>query len=289
MRFAAVVVLGSLWVAVAGAEQPAENGDRRTVKIAARSEIFVQPDEVVIEFSISHLKEQLIAAKVANDELAKAVANVLRGHAVVPKDVKVTRFDMGPRRDRNGFLTGYGVSREFELRLNDFAKVDPLIAALVESGRDAISIDSVDFRVRDQRPHQTEARRLAVEYARTKAADLAALNKMRLGDPISIREEVENNWDAGGGFGGGFGGAVGASLEPAPAKSSAVAVAPAAGAVFANRMQKTPPKQPADASQQADAAQGADAADLEKQLLLSPGQVALNATVEIEFELLPAE
>lgn len=279
MRFD-VVVLGCLWFAAASAQE-APKGDQRTVKVSAQSETFVTPDEAEFDFTLSHQKEKLIDAKLANDDLAKAVAQVLVRLNIDPKAIKVTRLEMGPYYQGGNFqarqFAGYEVSRSFEVRLSDLTKVDPLVADLVEAAGNAISIRSVHFRVRDQRAHQVEARQLAVEYAKTKAAHLAQLNKMRLGDPHSISEDIESNWDAGGGFGG-MGGAGLSAVKP-PEQTPVAAVSPSRRAVFANRMQKEPVKSDEEAAVE----------KLEKQLLLSPGQVSLNATVTIEYELLPAE
>lgn len=59
-----------------------------------------------------------------------------------------------------------------------------------------VASGELKLQVRDQRKHQVEARRLAVEYARDKAVHLAELNQMKLGAAVSITEDVEYNGDA---------------------------------------------------------------------------------------------
>jgi len=263
----------ALIVVLITASAPAEEG-RRVIKVSARSQVLVDPDEVFLAFSLAHVDQQLLAAKRASDETAILIAEIARKHALGPEELKVENLDIGPRYGERRTLLGYGVTRSLEVRLSDFEKIEPVIAELVETAGDHISIDRLNFQVKDQRKHQFEARRLAVEYAREKASHLAELNGMKLGDPISIVEDIEYNED-GGGFGG-FGGGYGAGLEPREGR--AVAASPSIP-TLADLLTRPV----AQETEKEDA--GAEAA----KRLLAPGQVSLNASVEIQFELLPAK
>jgi uncharacterized protein YggE len=240
----------------------------------------VVPDEAVISFSIeTDNQKDLIVAKTENDAITSAVIKHVKSRDVKPEAFKVTDFSMGPRYGDHRTFLGYYVTRSFEIRTPDFGSIDPLIAGIVKAGGDAIAVDELHLQVRDQRAQQVETRRLAVEYARTKAAHLAELNQMQLGEAIEILEDVEYNYDAGGfgGFGGGFSGV----HWQAEGANDTLAASPA-------------PSRPADATIQFISTQIADKSDQAKDakpeetdLLLSPGQVSLNATVKIKFELLP--
>jgi uncharacterized protein YggE len=252
---------------------------RHVVTVSAQSEFRIAPDEAIISFSVSTLDKKLLSAKAENDGHTSAIVTAVKAQSVVADDFKVTDLKIGPSYDeRSRAFLGYSVRRSFEVRTKDFSIIDGLIGGIVEAAGDSVSIRQLHFQVRDQRRHQVEARRLAVEYAREKASHLAELNHMKLGNAISISEDVEYNLDAGG-FGG-FGGGGFSGVQPPADSLVAVPELPVPNTQARVRF----------ASQQKEAV-AANVAEKEpaanRDVLLSAGQVSLNATVKIEFELLP--
>lgn len=79
------------------------------------------------------------------------------------------------------------------------------IALLLCFGATALGAENRSIKV-TAKSEMFEARKLAVTYAREKAEHLTQLTETKLGSPIRIEEEVEENWNAGGfgGIGGGF-------------------------------------------------------------------------------------
>lgn len=255
---------------------------RRVVTVSAQSEFRVAPDEAIIAFSVSTKNDKLLAAKVENDSLTTAIVKAVKAQSITAEEFKVTDLDMGPRYERSSqILLDYSVTRSFEIRTKDFAKIDRIIGGIVDAGGDSISISQLKLQVRDQRKHQVEARRLAVEFAREKATHLAELNQMKLGNAITITEEVEYNNDAGGfgGFGGGL-----SAVDPSP--DSHIATVPKSSTPKTRSLVSLVSLQKAPAAPEAKLKE-VQAAN--QDVLLSPGQISLNATVKIEFELLPKE
>lgn len=273
MRTTLAVTLCLLITTAANAEQ-----QLRTITVSAQSEIRVTPDEAIIAFSVSTQDKALLTAKADNDSLTTEIVKAVKSLAVAAEDFKVTNLDIGPRWERS-VLVGYGVDRAFEIRTTDFAKIDRIIGGLVEAGGDRLSISELRLQVRDQRKHQVEARRLAVEYARDKAVHLAELNQVKLGAAISITEDVEYNGE-GAGFGGaGMGGSMTSADRPSQSRVAALQELPTSKLdqqiLFVSTQEK-----PATVGEKEGPA-------VEEAMLLSPGQVSLNAVVKIEYELLP--
>lgn len=258
------------------------NGDQqaRVVTVSAQSEIRVTPDEAIIAFSVSTQDKSLPTAKADTDSLTTDIVKVVKSLTVATDDFKVTDLDIGPRRE-HGVFVGYGVDRSFEIKTSDFSKIDRIIGSLVDAGGDNLSIHQLKLQVRDQRKHQVEARRLAVEYAREKAVHLAELNQMKLGSAISITEDVEYNGNATGFGGFGMGGGMTRIEPPSQSRTAALPQSPASTRVPQVMLVSTQ-KEPA-----APVAGKKEGKAAEDTVLLSPGQVSLNAVVKIEFELLP--
>ncbi len=259
---------------------------RRTITVSAQSEIRVAPDEAVIDFAVSTDDKEVLIAKGANDRITSAIGVALRIAKINSEQFKVTRMSISPLFDRSRTFIGYQVHRSFEVRTSDFERVDEIIAGIVKAGENEIRISDLHFQVRDQRKHQVEARRLAVEYARQKAQQLADLNGMKLGDAIEISEGVEYNED-GGGFGGFGGGGLGAIRNKQPLQiaqrdgrllpiRNAMSMDPHFVASLSTQGSgnERSKKQPAPEERQA-------------RELSSPGLVSLNAQVTLKIELIP--
>ncbi|MCA9124990.1 MAG: SIMPL domain-containing protein [Planctomycetaceae bacterium] len=188
--------------------------EERSITVTAKSEIKVDPDEVVMHIAVRTRDEHLLPAKKANDKIASAVLALASTHKIPKEDMQVTDLDVlpdyGEYGRRNPTPLVYDFVRSIQVRLTDFQKIEPFLSDAYDAGLSHVA--SLQFRVTNQREHQFEARRLAVMYAKEKAQHLAELTGMTLGSPLRIEEDVENNWRAGGfgGGGGGFGGGLGA-------------------------------------------------------------------------------
>jgi uncharacterized protein YggE len=272
------MVLASGWLCHAA------DGPARSVTVSAQSEVKVVPDEVLITFTVANTQGMLLDAKALNDATTQAVLDLAADLLVPVKDIAIVDMDVSPVKNRAGELVGYSFERSMELRSQDFGKIEPLLSGLIKAGVDRI--EGLEFRTSDQRKFQVEARRLAVEYAREKATHLAELNGLQIGDAVSIQEDVEYNWNAGTGFGmGGMGGSMTEASQPnEPARTASrpktadvlAAWGPASWLAVAAPAVQNPAEKPAATQMR----------DNKANKLLAPGQISLNATVTIEFELL---
>lgn len=265
-----ITALLALGITPSAAEDPL-----RTITVSAQSEVNAVPDMVVIDFTIDVVKERLRDAKDENDLITHAAMQTVKTHEIDIEQVKVTRVNLSARHDRQDRLIGYGFTRSFEVRMTEFDELESLVSGLIQAG--VQEIDSVDFRLRDQRDRQFEARQLAVEYAKKKATHLARLLDMKPVGVIHIEEDVEYNWDSPA-FGGGFGGSVKDTTHSDFGKfvrhesKRKLSIKDRRFVLF----QEEATKEEFKADKQA-----------EKNLLLAPGLIQLNATVTIEFELEP--
>lgn len=258
-------------VATARCAIPAEAAEpaQRTVTVSAMAEIDVVPDELVINFQVDTKDpKDLLKAKADNDRRTRRVLEVVRSYDVPQGQVRIDYVDMGRRYRRYDYQAdGFGVTRNIEVSLKEFDIQDTLIQDALNEG--ATEVGGLLFRTRKNREHQFEARRLAVLYAREKAAHLAELNGLKLGKPVSIDEAVEANMHTigmgMGGMGMGMGDFTGAANAPAEGPKVRLAT-----------MTTLPSEPPAGASKPKPA---------EKQDTIAPGVIVISSTVTITFEL----
>ncbi len=233
--------------------------EHRSIKVTAKSEIKVAPDEVVLKLAVHTQDKQLLNAKRDNDKITAAVLALAPTHAIPAADVKVTDLDVAPDYGdygrRQSTPIAYDFTRSVEVRLFDFKKIEPFLSDAFDAGLSHVT--QLQFRVSNQREHQFEARKLAVTYAREKAEHLTELTGMKLGAPIRIEEDVEHNWEAGG-----FGGAAIGAVSPTKTTDS-IAFNPLEFTFVAFQ----------------------EAVGKETDSLTAPGQILITAHVTIEFEM----
>jgi uncharacterized protein YggE len=87
----------------------------------------------------------------------------------------------GPRR-----LTGYQVSNEVSVRLEDIAKLGITLDALVDAG--ANQMNGISFSIRNPAPLLEKARAQAIADARARAETYARAAGVTLGSIVSINE-----------------------------------------------------------------------------------------------------
>jgi uncharacterized protein len=274
MRTPSVLIAFSLLSASTFAEDL-----RPRITVSAQSEIRVVPDEAIIGVLIQTLDPKSIPpAKARNDQLSAKLVKAIRDKEVPEAGLRVTDFSAERHFRDYSRPDGYEVNRQFEIRTEDFSKIEPILAVSLELSDSEVHVEQLKLHVRDQRKHQVEARSLAVLYAHEKASHLAQLNDRKLGAAIEIKEDIEYSPNSGSGFG--FGGQ--ASLDCPNANPLAVDRRPS-GQENSQVMRLINFQEKSD--------EKPDAKDVEaaRELLLSPGQVTLNASVTITYELLPKE
>ena len=85
-------------------------------------------------------------------------------------------------------ITGYEVSNNLTVLVRDLETVDDVIDGAVDAGGDNIRFNGLSFSLDDTTELQSEARSAAVENMEAKAAELAGLAGVELGDLVYLTE-----------------------------------------------------------------------------------------------------
>ena len=229
----------------------------RSITVSARADIKVAPDRVLLTLSV-HTEDakDLLAAKADNDNRTRAVLALADKYGIPEKHFLIDSIDMGPQYQRM-VLVGYRVDRDIEITLDDFALLEPVLSDALAAG--ATGVHGVLFVTTKHREQQFEARKLAVEHAKEKAAHLAELNGLKLGKAIRIEESVEGDIHT---EGFGFGGMAASDAGERPGRAKIHLVAADLPATKRGEKPPASPRKP-----------------------IAPGQLTISATVTITFEL----
>lgn len=159
----------------------------------------VEPDSVSLEFRVTRIDPRPSKALSEARDAARAVRRRLSSLGVCDGDVRMRALSLaGERGHRDGLpmLVGYRASVGFRVVHRDLARVDALVDGVVEAGADRV--DELAFHLTRMREIRGQARRHALDHARSKAERLAASAGVGVGGVLSI-EDVSPADELGGG------------------------------------------------------------------------------------------
>ena len=114
----------------------------------------------------------------------RLIASSLREMGIEEKDIQTSSFNIYPQQQfgPTGEMTGttYVVNNTVNVTVRDLQLIGRLLDVVVSTG--ANSIDGVTFDVQDKSKAVAEARRLAIESARSQADEMAQTAGVTLGD-----------------------------------------------------------------------------------------------------------
>jgi uncharacterized protein len=181
-----------------------------TVSVSGHGQVNVPPDTASVSIGIDVIQPSLAEAQEQATAQATAVIEALKAAGIADEDIQTAFFNVTILRDYDAAaavgddavaavgatpesenadptqITGFEIVNQLQVTVRDTDMLGELLDAAVTAG--ANSINGVTFSVDDQTAAASEARRLAVEDARTKAEELAAAAGLTLGPVISIAE-----------------------------------------------------------------------------------------------------
>lgn len=181
----------------ATAQMQTVDEERRTVSVSGSGSVSAAPDEVVVRLGVETTAETASAAMSENSEQMAAVVSSLEDAGVPAENIQTQTVQLSPRyanperepgQPQEQELIGYVASNIVEARTEDLNAVGDLLDAAVQAG--ANRVEGLRFEVSDPTDLLTQARDAAWEDAETKAAQLAALAGVELGDVLSINEST---------------------------------------------------------------------------------------------------
>jgi uncharacterized protein len=218
----------------------------RTISVTGNAQVMVVPDQVVLTLGVETSDLQLAMAKAANDAIVKKVLAVTESMSIDPKNVQTDYMNIQPRYD-----SGYPTPRF----IGYYVQKNIVITLMdVTRFEDLLSqvllagvnyVHGVDFRTTQLRKYRDQARDLALQAAQEKAQAMASTAGQKVGLPLAVREEYNRWYYPWNSF---WGGGYGSQMSQNVVQNS-----------------------------------GQPAADTEDSLAL--GQIAVNASVSVDYEL----
>ncbi len=176
----------------------------RTITVVGEGKVSIQPDIATANIGVDIVGETVNEASAAAASTMEAVMEALQAQGIVENDIQTSGYNIWIERPYGGpEVLGtpggqgeaiYHVNNTVAVVIRDLESVGEVLNAAIEAG--ANNIFGVTFNADNPGELMSEARELAVADAEAKAAELAALNQVQVGDVVSISEVI----GGGGGF-----------------------------------------------------------------------------------------
>jgi len=171
--------------------------DEPTLTVSGNGEAFGTPDRALVRLgAVAQSAQAGDAQKLVGETVAKTI-DAVKKLGIDEKSIRTAGVSLTPvytdQQPRPGQeqpqeprISGYRASNTIEVRLDDLAKLGPVIDAGVATG--ANNVEGVDFQLKDDGPQRKAALKQAATDARGKAEALAEAMGLRLGPVIEVTE-----------------------------------------------------------------------------------------------------
>lgn len=194
LYLAILLVLAALMVACGPTTaQPAaaQTGERDGgITVVGEGESFGQPDQADIQIGVETFDEDVAEATSQNEADVENIMDALEELGIASDDIQTSNYSLWAEQrygdDGPEGISGYRVSNVVNVTIRDIDAVGQLIGSVTSAG--ANNIHGITFSVADPAGLEAEAREAAINDAREKAASLAELSGVELGDVVAVRE-----------------------------------------------------------------------------------------------------
>lgn len=217
MGILAILALTVLLVACGGpAAATAVESAGGGITAVGQGEAYGQPDQAQVQAGVEIFAETVSEATSQNEAVIAQIIAALGQMGINAEDIQTTNYslwaeqiygDQGPEG-----IAGYRVTNMVNITIRDIDSVGDVLAAVTDAGVN--SIYGINFTVADPGALEDEARAAAMADARKRAASLAELGGVTLGDVQLISEVIGQPAPMPMALGGDF-----AMMESAPAPS----------------------------------------------------------------------
>jgi uncharacterized protein YggE len=167
---------------------------RPFVSASGNASVFVPPDQVKVDATVSAQGKTAQEATAQNASLVAVLISALKQVLGTGADIKTINYFVGPNYQYppgggTPTLIGYTAANTVEVTLSDVSLAGPVIDAAAQNG--ASTVGGLRFALRDPEPSRLQALRLATLQARSHADAMAHGLGAKVGAVISVTEGTQ--------------------------------------------------------------------------------------------------
>ncbi|MEV8374701.1 SIMPL domain-containing protein [Kribbella sp. NPDC056861] len=145
-------------------------------------------DLLRLTLSVGHDAADVAAAVQQVAEKTDLVHAALSGQGVAAGDIETSSVNVYPQYADGMSVAGYRASHSLTVTTRDLTGFGRLLNAAVDAAGNSLGLDHLQFDIADKLPLMVQARELAFQQAREKAAQLAELAGQSLGSIAAVAE-----------------------------------------------------------------------------------------------------
>jgi uncharacterized protein len=170
-----------------------------TITVVGEGKVTLEPDIARVTIGVETVTATVKEASDQNRATVEAVLAALAEQGIAEEDMQTSGFSIfaerfGPEGPLAEGDVRYRVSNNVMVTIRELDAVGTILDAAIDAG--ANNIYGVEFALDDPGESESEARQAAITDAQEKAADLAELTGLTLGQVVSVSEVI----GAGGGY-----------------------------------------------------------------------------------------
>lgn len=157
-------------------------GADRLIRVSGDALVESKPDYAVVRLNLEAKDRLLKRARVTHEADIVSVLQVASKYKIAATDIARDFPEIESRGD------GFYLRRTVQLTVRDLASYDAMLFELYDSA--AVTVESVEFRVKALRELRDRARALAIQAAEDKVQLMAKTMKRRVGRVMDVRVET---------------------------------------------------------------------------------------------------
>ena len=159
------------------------------INVSGEGKVKTAPDQVSISISIETKGIKANEVKLENDKKMDGILKFIKKSAVAKEDFQTQRVLLNPNYDYVKKKYNYVATQSVQILLKDLTKYDELMEGLVNEGINRI--DNVEFKSSKIVQLKSEARKLAIKEAKSKAEDFVSVLNQKVGKAILISDNSQ--------------------------------------------------------------------------------------------------
>ena len=176
----------------APAAQTGSTASAGGITVVGQGTAYGQPDQATVVVGVESFAATVAEATTQNQTTLESVMAALTAAGIAAEDIQTTNYSLFAEQTYSESgptgIAGYRVSNQVNVKIRDIELVGDVLAAVTEAG--ANSIYNINFSVADPVALEAEARALAMQDAANRAASLAELGNVSLGEITVISEVI---------------------------------------------------------------------------------------------------
>lgn len=160
------------------------------INVAGEGKVKVVPDQVSISISMETKGTKAEEVKRENDKKMDGILKFIKKSNIPSEDFQTQRIALNPNYDYEKKKYNYIAIQSIQILVKDLSKYDSLMEGIVNEGINRI--DNVEFKSSKMIQLQSEARKLAIKEAKSKADDYVSVLGQKVGKAIVISDNSQS-------------------------------------------------------------------------------------------------